>query len=109
MPKPDPELEAKVLQEAAAYDGTIERRAGWSSELKTVVIMLSVGLVMNGIGLFAMWLTNYYDARRDAREVVQIDCNSRQAIEDALNQLYQQNGRDYRIDIRCDRDRKVTR
>jgi len=104
----DQALEDQVLQDAkdaSDYVGA-DRRRGWSSELRAVIIMLAIGLVMNGVGLFAVWYTNYLDGLRSDRQVLQIDCNSRQAIEDALNQLYEQNNREYRIDIRCDRTKE---
>lgn len=39
-------------------------------------ILLCVAVVMNGLGLLAIWGANYFDSQRDSREVVEIDCNN---------------------------------
>ena len=72
----DPALEEKVLQDAADASSSSDRRKGWSPEVRVLVIMLACGLMMNGVGLFAIWMTNYLDSRRNDNQVVQIDCNS---------------------------------
>lgn len=71
----------------------------WRRAAISCATLLVVAIVSNVIG----WIS-VSNAINDAdldKAIVRVDCNSRQAIEDALNQLYQQAGRSYKVDIRC--------
>lgn len=66
----DPDLEKKVLAEA----GEPNDRRRWSKELKVVLVMVGVGLVMNGVGLFMIYLTDKWDKERQANLIEDLDC-----------------------------------
>jgi hypothetical protein len=70
----DPELEAHVLQQETERQedaGHLSRHpdTGWPNGLKVVVILVCVGLIMNGLGLLAIIMTG-------RNIILNVDCNN---------------------------------